>query len=417
MSQDRDEATGQFTPSSEGLYGLEGIEADAGFISRSVAFEKVDTPESVGSDEESLRELARQKWGGRDNEPVKISVVHLDTGEPAPENLAQTTEQAASDLSNLHQWQKTELENEGLLKIAKEVDKARAEKIKADRKNADHYGLDADETLARAEEEADGTEPKAERATKDGTEPYVAPKVGELHPEVEKALKHPQVREAIQQEFGEANKVRQAYTTGLEQARVASLATLAEVVPHLMGLDPSRFEEGLSVLSQVDPPAFQQAMNILGRTHQIVQAQQATQQLQAQIQQAQMREYGRTEDARFNSMIGAEGIKQLNANLVPYLKKIGIDPQGLVHELQTNPRLRSAEAQKLVADAVAYDLIKSSAPKAIPKAVPAVVKPGIAAPKGARANESIGAARDRLSSSGSVEDALKYYQSKRKGRG
>ena len=90
----RNEA-GQFAPAKE-LYGIEGVEADAGYISRSVAFEKVDTPESVGSDEESLRELARQKWGDQNDEPTKIEVVHLDTGERVAENLAQTVEQAAA---------------------------------------------------------------------------------------------------------------------------------------------------------------------------------------------------------------------------------------------------------------------------------------------------------------------------------
>src|SRR5882672_7516319 len=116
----RNEA-GQFAPAKE-LYGIEGVEADAGYISRSVAFEKVDTPESVGSDEESLRELARQKWGDQNDEPTKIEVVHLDTGERVAENLAQTVEQAASDLANLHSWQRAEYEAENLSKVAEEVD-------------------------------------------------------------------------------------------------------------------------------------------------------------------------------------------------------------------------------------------------------------------------------------------------------
>ena len=411
MSEDRNEA-GQFS-SAEPLYGLAGVEADAGYISRPDA--SAQEPETYGSDEESLRALALKKFGDRSNNLVKIEKVFTDTGEPVPENLAQTTEQAASDLSNLHQWQKTEFENDGILKIAKEVDKARAEKIKADPKNADHYGLDAAETLARAEE-ADGAGPKAESTSTDDTEPYVAPKDGELHPEVEKALKHPQVREALEQEFTKADSVREQYTTGLEQARIASLATLAEVVPHLAGLDPSRFEEGLAALSQVDPPAFQQAMNILGRTHQIVQAQQAAQQHQAEVARQNFDAYAKAEDAKFRSMVNMPPAKmaEVGTEMVAYASELGIERGQLVHLLQTEPIMRHAAFQKMIYDAVQYRMLKAAPAKAAPKPVPTVVKPGVVHSKEGRTNESTGVLRDKLSSSGSVEDAFKLYQSKRK---
>jgi hypothetical protein len=73
------------------------------------------------------------------------------------------------------------------------------------------------------------------------------------------------VRQAIEAELTTANQTREAYTAGLEQARVTTLATLAEVVPHLAGLPPAQFEQGLALLAQADPPAFQKTMDILGR--------------------------------------------------------------------------------------------------------------------------------------------------------
>jgi hypothetical protein len=332
MSEDRNEA-GQFTP-AEPLTGTAEREAAAGyqpFVEPAV--ETDDTsPITV---EEAAADLSASRTDIESYSPIDA---FLDT---LPENTTLTIEQAAK-LTSEHK----EAE-------AKAAEEAAADKLRAE--TDERRGIEAEKAIP----------PEVKAMIDTGVDPKVA-----------EALQHPQVREAVEQEFSRADQVRESYTAGLEQARIASLASLAEIVPHLAGLDPARFEEGLAVLQQVDPPAFNQAMNVLQRTNQIVQAQQQAQHHQAQVQQAQMQEYGRAEDARFKSMIGAERIAQLNTDLVPYLQKIGVDPQVLVHELQTNPRLRSAEAQKLVADAVAYDRMQNTVLKAAPKSLPPVQRPG-----------------------------------------
>jgi hypothetical protein len=401
----RDSSSGQFAPAAE-LYGIEGVEKDAGFISRSVAFEKADTPESYGSDEESLRALARKKWGDRRDEPDKIEVLHLTgerAGERAPENLAQTVEQAASDLNNLNRWQRAEYEAEHLSKVAEEVDAKRAEKLKAGL--GEHYGL-TDAKAAEAEAAENAITPEVQAMIDSGVSRQVA-----------EAISHPEVRASIEQEFSRADQVRESYTAGLEQARVATLATLAEVVPHLTGLPPQQFEQGLALLSQVDPPAFNQAMNILGRTNQIVVAQQAAQQHAQQVQYQQFESEVRSEDARLAEMMGGEQqAAAANQAMVSYLAERGVPKNQMMSIVFNNPVLRTAEARQTIWEAAKYREMKSAPAKVAPKPVPTVQKPGTARSAGDRDASELVALRDKAKKSGSTEDVFALYQAKKGSR-
>jgi hypothetical protein len=207
----------------------------------------------------------------------------------------------------------------------------------------------------------------------------------------------------------ESQQARQQYSTGLEQARLSSLATLAEVVPHLAGLQPAQFEQGLAVLAQVDPPAFQQAMNILGRTHQIVQAQQQDQQQRSYAQQQQFETYGKAEDAKFRGMFGNDQgeLQKVATQVVEYCEDIGIGRDRLVHMLRTNPEVRSAEGQKILADAAKYRAMQKTAMPRATRNLPPVQKPGISAPRGEAEHADVQALDARLSKTGSVKDAEK----------
>lgn len=309
---DRDEATGQFAP-AEPLTGIAGVEADAGYVQRPDPSASTEPAEAYGSDEASLRELALKKFGDEEDETVDRKIVYYETGEPVPENWAQTVEQAASDISNVHRWEKDVFDAEHSAKVAAEIDAKRAEKLKADPRSAEHYGIEA-----KADDALDG------EATAD--EPYVAPTDGELHPEVAKALKHPQVRQAIEQELSTATQSREAYTAALENSRVHTVATLAEVVPHLIGLPPAQLEQGLATLAEVDPPAFNKAMNILGRANTIVQAQQQEHQRQTEAARQNFEAYAKSEDAKFRSMVDFTPAKsqEVGREMVAYASELGI---------------------------------------------------------------------------------------------
>src|SRR2546421_322222 len=95
--------SGQFasTP-AEPLVGEEGVWADAGYVANPTG--KTAPPEEYGSDDDSLRELARQHDAKNElyQDPVKRPIVYLETGEEVPDNFAQTLEQAVADTTLVH---------------------------------------------------------------------------------------------------------------------------------------------------------------------------------------------------------------------------------------------------------------------------------------------------------------------------
>lgn len=70
--------------------------------------------------------------------------------------------------------------------------------------------------------------------------------------------------------------------------------------------------------------------------------------------------------------------------------------------------------QHLLFDRIKLSEIKAAPPKAMPKPVPAVQKPGVAPSKGQAAAESIQALTNKLNGSGSVEDAYALYQARQR---
>ncbi|WP_426525041.1 hypothetical protein [Bradyrhizobium sp. McL0615] len=329
MSETRDEATGQFTP-AEPLTGREGIEAAQGYVPFRPAAEE---PAGELTVEEAAAELSASRTAESD-------VVTYSVLDGLDDNVTLTVEQAAEITS------------------AEKAEKAKAAEEKAEAELRDevdrHRGVEFENAI-----------PAETKALIDSG----------VDPEVAKAIQHPQVREAIEQEFTRAEETRNQYSTGLENARVHALATLGEVVPHLAGLPPAQFEEGLALLSQVDPPAFQSAMNILGRTHAIAQAQQQDQQQRAQVEHQQIEAWAKSQDARLKTM-GIEFTQEKANEVVSYAGDLGLTREQLGNAMLAHPILRSAEVQRMMADAAAYHRLQKAPAKAAPKDLPPVQRPG-----------------------------------------
>lgn len=94
--------------------------------------------------------------------------------------------------------------------------------------------------------------------------------------------------------------------------------------------------------------------------------------------------------------------------------------EGFLNECASNPvaakLLFHSGFQKLIYNTLKLSDLKAAPAKAIPKPVPAVQKPGVAAPRGAGAAETVQASRNKLASSGSVEDAFALYMAKQRRR-
>ncbi|RXG85345.1 hypothetical protein [Bradyrhizobium zhanjiangense] len=416
IEQPRNDA-GQFT-SSEDQFGIKGVEIGQGYIPRPDPVKAdaapADEPEEYDiNDEEQLRELAAKKYGS-EAELTKVEIFAAD-GSKAPDNLAQTVEQAANDLAHVHRAGAEEIEQAHLDRLAKEVDEARAERIKGDPKTAEHYGLDAAEVEANA---------KAAKDVSTSEEPSqsVETTVDGLDPEVAKALKLPQVRQAIEQELAQVDEAKQTYSKALNTAHLVSQEMIVELLPELRSFSQEHWADAIMALHQSDPARVSRAMGILERGAQIETAQADWQRYQAHEQRQQFENYAKAEDQRFEQMpewaqLGKAEQAKVSGAVVEYAGELGIDQQTLVNLMQTNPIMRNAAFQKMMVDAAQYRMLRKAPPKAIPKAIPAVQKPGVAAPRGQASAQNIQALTSKLASSGSVEDAYALYQAKRRSKG
>jgi hypothetical protein len=400
MSDDQDRSeNGQFAAAEEPKFGLEGVEAEAGYS-------KMPDPkaEEDWSFDNGDREAAEIYAAISEPADPQIEIFYQNPdGSKKDPNLTVTPERAADDLTAYHGDREADMAALLGKEFAAEIDKLRADRIKT-AADAEHFGVPLKPEKAAPE--------GAETATH---EPDAFDGVEGLAEETKAALRQPQVREYLEATEREHSEVRQAYTAGLENARVASLATLAAVVPHLANLSPAQFEQGLATLSQVDPPAFAKAMDILGTTNRIVQAQYQAQQHNTQLQQQQFWANARIEDAKFYNAIGKSPDEVDGRGIVKNLEALGLSREQITHHWQNNPLMRSAAGQQILYE---WSEMKSRDAKAADwrakaaRSVPPVQRPGTARSAREASYDDVSALDARLSKTGSLKDAEKLLFAK-----
>lgn len=372
----RDDATGQFSPSTEGLFGQEAELAKAGFKPMP------DRPKPEAEEFKSPREAADELSASRGAAPVvEVAYQKAADGERADETEAVTVERAARDLAAYRSANADSAAKSISNDFAAEIDAMRAEAIKGNPKRAEHLGLevaDADSKAAKPEISSDSSKNADEAAIDDPTAASIDSMDG-LDPETKEALKKPQIRAALEEEFGKAQHVQQSFTQALSTVQSWAQASFLESFPELAGLPAEQLEQGLTALAQVDPPRFNAAMSLLNRVQAIQAAQHQQQQRQAEIARQNFNVYAKEQDANFEAMVGkmtpAESA-QFGGDLLSYAGELGIDQGQLVHLLQNEPIMRHAAFQRMVHDAVKYRQVQKASKAVAHKALPPVMRPG-----------------------------------------
>src|SRR6185436_16712848 len=93
--------------------------------------------------------------------------------------------------------------------------------------------------------------------------------ISELDPELEKALRHPQVRLAIDEQVAEVEKARQGYLDGLAAATQIAQASLVSQFPELVGIAPENMPAALEHLSRQDPVKFARVQATVATSEQL----------------------------------------------------------------------------------------------------------------------------------------------------
>jgi hypothetical protein len=401
---DRNEA-GQFT-SAEPLTGQLGVEADSGYTRMP---ETTPAPEPESSDlETETANLSIDRVLRNEGAPVDEELGYMDpSGEKIDPKETISIDKAASDLSSYHASKLDAQIQTASSDLAAQVDQLRAAAIRENPALAEHYGVNAEEVLAKAQAVENATEQTAKAATE---ETYTS--TPGLDPEVERALKHPQVREAIERELTEANSVRENYRAAVDQANTFARAAFLETVPELASLPPEQIEAGLHLLSQQNPARFNAAMATLQRVSQIHNEQQRIQQQDTAARQQQLDSFYHSESAKFDAMIGDKAkVAEAVPELIAYAEELGIDRQTFAHLAKTEPVMQHSAFQRMMYDAVQYRMSQKQGAtwrdKAAPASLPPVNKPGTRSGVRANSDSSQVAALERQLDGASGNKALK----------
>ncbi|GLH77484.1 hypothetical protein SSBR45G_23920 [Bradyrhizobium sp. SSBR45G] len=345
--------------------------------------------EEIESDATSLREAAERRADSRS--PVMVREYVDDSGNVVDPSEAVTLERAARDHARIR---------------AAETDEAKAEIVRPG-EGDELSGVLTDPT------DRDEAERVAEPTRADEQD------ADRLAPELERALKHPQVLQAIEEKIGEAEAARQSYRDGLASAVQIAQASFLSQFPEFAGMPAEQIPAALAQMSREDPGRFERVQTAVARSDQLLAQQAEEQRRQAELAQRSFQSFAQEQDSQLEAMLSREprATRQaVAAEIVTAAKENGISPAELKRLFETEPLMRHASFQRMMYDAARYRLMIRAKDAVVTKAVPPVIRPGVSVSSGERARSDLRALNARLSSSGDLKDAVALYQARRSGR-
>lgn len=410
MNESRDEVTGQLAENTDGLFGRAAELAAQGYTEMpDPAKRKGD---EIGGDEKSLRAAAAEL--GAAGSAVEITTVSYtdNDGNPIADNEAVTPEKAAADLSASHQNHADALDILAQANVAEAVDDVRAQLLKDDPKAAEKYGFDAPTEEAIKDDGAAADE-NGQQPTSDQAEDESA--------ELERLLQKPVISEALKAKFVEAETARTQHEQSLKAANSIAQAMLFEQFPEFAGLTAEQFPTALELTRQQDPAKFNRINAMLSRASQIQDQQQRIEKArEADIMKA-FNNFATSEDARFEkeyfSKLPAARQAEVQKEIVASLQERGITPANFMSLYHSQPILRSAVMQEMMADAAQWRLAQRAKPTAAPKTVPPVQRPGVSGQRLTGRAADVSSIAAKFNTTGSVDDAVAFLQARRSARG
>jgi hypothetical protein len=364
---------------TEQLYGQEGIEASQGWSPMPLA----DAAPAVSEQDELDAALNKFAEARPDEKPVvERAFFDTQTGEPRPAKETVSAEDAARQLTNTRQ-----------IEADAEFEQRRQRTIEA-----------LDNVTRNLETQAQGETPAPAEAQPQPIETQEQPpqpqsRLGQLlqsDPELLSSVQElaQQVRTAAQQEAAQKMQQTEAALAAASQfakenAQLAMAALFSE--PELQG---ATVETLPAVIQTVASFNKQRAAELVGEVNHLkalavasIQAQQG----QAAHQQRQFQAWAKTQDDAFDQSIGSIidiPPATLRTQATETMRAAGLTDADLYHQWQTNPLMRSAAGQIVMAKAAAFDHLMAQqkarkveiAQRKVPPPVPPVVRPGVSEP-------------------------------------
>lgn len=364
--------SGQFAP-TEPAYGREGLERAAGFTP--LPDEKSDEP--IEGTREGIRAASMKMAEVRSLNNVAIHTTGLK------QNVSMTVDQATSALQDSRDADSSQAALDERAALQAEVDKLRGELPQAKQ---------AAETKPASDEE-----------------------------EIERALKIPRVKEALDKRVNEVETKRAAYESSLKEVGKARFAALVGDHPEFASLPLNQWANAINAMAQREPA---RAKQVVARIQALAQVEAAVHHADAQKtarEQASFREYSTKENARFAEMtknVSPREMAAVQSEIPAMLKEYGVsDPRQFLEAISGQTQFPRASAERIMVDAAKYRLMQRAA-KAVPAraAVPTVQRPGIPAPRGSVASNKIAELNAKLSQNGSLKTAAALLVAQRSKR-
>ncbi|WP_257168570.1 hypothetical protein [Bradyrhizobium sp. SRS-191] len=372
----------------------EALLTGASFELQSAGYKPMPDPEerpdreAIESDAASLREAAEQRSSSRS--PVMVREYVDESGNVVDPTEAVTLDRAARDHARIRLAERDD--------ATAEMDPgARQERNGATSGPAD--GGEADFAPEPGRAEAD----EADR----------------LASELERALSHPQVLQAIEQRIGEAEAARQSYRDGLASAVQIAQASFLSQFPEFAGMPAEQMPLALERMSRDDPGKFGRIQAAVAMSDQLLAQQAQEQRRQAEFAQNSFQSFAHEQDSKLEGLLKHEptAVRQaVAAEILEVAKESGITQSELNRLFQTEPLMRHATFQRMMYDAARYRLMMKAKDSVVTKAVPPVVRPGVSGSSGQRGRTDLRALNARLTSSGDLKDAVALYQARRSER-
>lgn len=399
--------------SDAGLTGAAFELAQAGYAPMSEP-DRDEDDNTIGGDAASLREAA-ERLGDAPREVTRRQ--YLDgTGKPVAQTEAITLERAARDYAAATSAERLLAENQTSEALAAKVDALRAEALAKDPNAAETFGFDP------PDKKSDETEPgksKSDAAAVAQGEGNGTDAIEGLDPVLAKALQHPQVAQAIEERLGETEKVRQDYVNALASTRQLAQMSILSQIPELIGLPPESVQAALADIARKDPARFARVQALIAGTQQMFRQQQQENRRSAEIARQNFSARARAEDARFDAMLKGEPKatqQAVTAEIFAAARESGLEPSEFVHLFNTEPLMRNAAFQKMMYEAGKFRLMTKAKEAASAKALPQVVRPGMARTVAERNQADLRTLSAKLSSTGDIRDAVALYNARKSGR-
>lgn len=396
-----------------GLTGAAFELANAGYSPMSDP-DKDKDDDSIGSDAASLREAA-ERLGDAPREVTARQ--YLDgNDEPVSQTEAITLERAARDYAAATSAERLLAENQTGEALAARVDALRAEALAKDPNAAELFGFELPE--ARPEKPEPG-QAKSDTPASPQTDANGEPAIAGLDPELAKALQHPQVAQAIEERLGETEKVRQNYINALASAQQIAQMNILSQLPELVGLPPESVPAAFADIARKDPARFARIQALIANTQQMYALQQQEHRRSTEIARQNFSAHAKAEDGRFDAMLKGEPKatqQAVTAEIFAAAKESGLEPAEFVRLFNTEPLMRNAAFQKMMYEAGKFRLMTKAGAAAAAKALPQVVRPGMARSPAERNQADLRTLSAKLSNSGDIRDAVALYSARKSGR-